>query len=295
MDGKVYVFGPWRYDSGQRVLFRGAERVALLPKAVEILAVLLEQHGRVVEKAVLLKRGWPDTVVEEIGLARNVSLLRKVLGETVDGHAYIETVPKRGYRFVAAVMVEGDGDEARRAAPVRRRRRIVWIVGAAVALVAIALIFNWQVRTPSRYVARTGDSADLAVVPFDCVSGQLDETWCRSFGELLVADLSQLHEVHVTSPATVRRFERLKLIDAGLMGRILALDVLVEGSAARIGDRVRITARLVDVHTGKVIWSDSYERPAAGAGAAQPEIARAIAAQVGAHLSINNRFRLDPR
>ena len=90
----VYQLGPFHYDAAQRLLFREGELVQLVPKAVEMLHALLERRGSVVDKDELMKLVWPDTVVEEVGLARNISLLRKALGGEAD--TYIETIPKRG-------------------------------------------------------------------------------------------------------------------------------------------------------------------------------------------------------
>ena len=97
----IHRFGPFQYDSEQRLLFRGGETVQLGPKAIDTLHVLIERRGRIVEKAELMKLVWPDTVVEDVGLARNVSLLRKALGDDGVESSYIETVPRRGYRFAA--------------------------------------------------------------------------------------------------------------------------------------------------------------------------------------------------
>jgi len=103
-----YEFGPFRIDHRERLLRRGAEVIPLAPKAIETLLVLASSGGRVVEKEELIKRVWPDTFVEEGGLARNISLLRRVLGEGPNDHQYIETVPRRGYRFVAHVSKTGE-------------------------------------------------------------------------------------------------------------------------------------------------------------------------------------------
>ena len=100
-------FGPFRYDWEQRLLFREGETVPLAPKVAETLRVLLERHGTVVGKAELMREVWPDTTVEEIGLARNISQLRKALGDESESGRYIETLPKRGYRFVGDVVTEG--------------------------------------------------------------------------------------------------------------------------------------------------------------------------------------------
>ena len=98
-----YEFGRFRLKSDERVLLRGEEFVPLTPKAFDILLTLLENDGRIVRKDDLMKKVWPDTFVEEGNLTQNVSLLRKALGESATGPQFIETVPRRGYRFVAPV------------------------------------------------------------------------------------------------------------------------------------------------------------------------------------------------
>jgi len=98
-----YEFGQFRLEAEERLLLRGGQPVPLTPKAFEMLRVLVENHGRIVEKDELMQAVWPDAFVEETNLTRNIFTLRKILGEASDASAYIETVPKRGYRFVAGV------------------------------------------------------------------------------------------------------------------------------------------------------------------------------------------------
>jgi transcriptional activator of cad operon len=276
----IHRFGPFEYDTEQRLLFRAGETVPLVPKAIDTLHVLIERRGRVVEKAELMKLVWPDSIVEEVGLARNVSLLRKALGDEGAESPYIETIPRRGYRFAAA--------EAPPAAPIppRRSRRLVAACIAAVAILG-ALIY-WQFYLPSRFVRRGPAVAALAVVPFESVSGDSSGI-APGITDALVSGISKLDGVQVVSPSTVRHHQRAG-VSMGLMGRVLALDVLVEGSVRQTGDRLRITARLVDVHTGKVIWSETYDRPAVDSGSVESQVAAEIAAQVGAHLAIHGEF-----
>jgi DNA-binding winged helix-turn-helix (wHTH) protein len=99
----LYAFGPFRLDTRERMLLREGEYVPLTPKALETLMVLVERGGRIVEKEELLRQVWPDTFVEDVTVAKNVSTLRKTLGES-EQHRYIETIPKRGYRFVAELL-----------------------------------------------------------------------------------------------------------------------------------------------------------------------------------------------
>src|SRR6185503_10599826 len=101
---RIYRFDTFVLDQEERVLLRGGSPVALTPKVFDLLSVLVESHGHLVTKATLLERVWPDAFVEEANLSVNIATLRKVLGQGPDGQTYIETVRKRGYRFVAGVQ-----------------------------------------------------------------------------------------------------------------------------------------------------------------------------------------------
>src|SRR6478672_13778490 len=103
-ESHFYAFGRFRLKTAERVLLREGEPVPLTPKVFDILITLVENRGQIVEKDDLMKRVWPSTFVEEGNLTQNVSLLRKALGENAGGGQFIETVPRRGYRFVAPVI-----------------------------------------------------------------------------------------------------------------------------------------------------------------------------------------------
>src|SRR5499426_4174477 len=98
-----YEFGPFQLDTAERLLLRDGEEVSLTPKVFDLLLVLVKNSGHIFEKDELMKAIWPDAVVEETNLTRNISTLRKALGESQDTRQYIETIPWRGYRFVASV------------------------------------------------------------------------------------------------------------------------------------------------------------------------------------------------
>src|SRR5437764_7305951 len=106
---RLYEFGPYRVDTADRLLLKGGQVVPLPPKVFDILLAFVERSGRVLDKDELMQEVWPDTFVEEGNLARNVSTLRRALGDGEDGHPYIETIPRRGYRFVAKVKELSDG------------------------------------------------------------------------------------------------------------------------------------------------------------------------------------------
>ncbi len=109
---QVYEFGGYQLDAAKRRLWRGSEPADLAPKVMETLVVLLEHHGDLVEKGDLMKAIWPDSFVEEANLAVNISALRKVFEQGGTGERYIETVPRRGYRFVVTVREIGEAAAA---------------------------------------------------------------------------------------------------------------------------------------------------------------------------------------
>ncbi len=257
---RVHEFGPFRFDAEQRLLFRDGELIPLVPKAIDTLQVLLERRGRVVGKDELMRLVWPDTVVEESGLARNISLLRKALGAEAD--LYIETIPKRGYRFLA-------GSPGATASSPRWR----WLI--ATGVVVLAAFVYWQFYAPSRYLPRGSGFAVLAALPFECLpAGPECRAFSQGFNEVLVAELSKLERVHVISPSTVRRYQQVG-ISPVVMARVLGVEVILEGSVQQQGDRRVITARLADVHSGKLIWGGAYDGQAP---------ASAITAEVGTRL-----------
>jgi DNA-binding winged helix-turn-helix (wHTH) protein len=100
----VYEFGNFRLNTAQRVIESAGQSLSLAPKALDVLIVLIENRGRIVEKEDLMRTVWPDTFVEDNNLAFNISVLRKLFGESGATPRYIETVPKRGYRFIAEVV-----------------------------------------------------------------------------------------------------------------------------------------------------------------------------------------------
>lgn len=259
-----FEFGPFRYDPAQRQLFRDGQPVALVPKAIDTLHVLLERRGQIVDKATLLELVWPGTTVEEIGLARNISILRKALGDDGDTPRYIETIPKRGYRFAAA------------ARPAPRNTRL-WI--PAAALLVVAAFIWWQFYLPSRYLPPGERMAQIAVLPFEPLDATLPASLPAALNEQIAAELVRTGGMRVISPSTVARYRRFA-IPSSIMARVLGLDVILEGALQPASDSVRITARLADVHSGKLIWAETLESPSGDLTTASSQ----IAARIRSHL-----------
>src|ERR1041384_7578829 len=138
---RCYLFDGFRVDVSERLLFRENREVPLTPKVFDTLLVLLENSSHVLTKKELMQQVWPDSFVEENNLAQNISILRKALGKGKEGEDYIQTVPKRGYRFVA-VVERSDDDDA-----LRSRARIIDVSPAEPELQ----------RPPETMYARSGD------------------------------------------------------------------------------------------------------------------------------------------
>ena len=154
----------------------------------------------------------------------------------------------------------------------------------AILLGLCGLVY-WQFYRPSRYFPRVRGAASLAAVPFECLSPDLEQAkFSEGLDQALVAEIAKLDSTQVISPSTVQRYRRLRMPTA-IMARLLGLDVIVEGTAQRFGPQIRISARLTDVHSGKLIWAEDHDVAAADLGQAEITAAGAVAAQVGRHLS----------
>lgn len=238
--------GRFQWDEAERRLSLDGAPVAMQPKVADTLAALVSRRGEIVEKAELMKMVWPDTNVEEVNLERNISLLRKALGED---SSWIETIPKRGYRLRAgerpAPAAAGDGRT--------RRRWIALLIALALAVVA------WQFYLPSRFVRLKPGQPYVAVIPFEGNGGAIDEN--------VAAELVKRGEVSVLNPSVVRRYRQVRVAPQ-VMARVVGVELLVEGRV----EGGRVTARLSDVRSGRLIWAENY--PAASETAA--EVAEAV-------------------
>lgn len=218
----TYEFGPFSVDAGKRLLLRTGEPVALAPKVFDTLLALIENRERVLSKDELLKRVWGDTIVEEGGLTRNVSVLRKALGEKPEDHQYIVTVPARGYRFVADVRTRRHPDLPQdpqapstqeragpwsRFAPGRKLALGVAVLAVATLTYALRAVRATDVTTPSpsvnaeayesvlraRYLSvRTTDVDTRAAIGLLERAVALDPTFAAAYGDLAAAYVTRL-------------------------------------------------------------------------------------------------------
>lgn len=271
----LYRFGSYCLDPAERVLLREDQPVILPPKDLETLLVLVEKAGHIVEKEELLQKVWPGVFVEEGNLSRRIFNLRQVLGDAPDRREYIETIPRRGYRFVAAV--QQDGDEPAEAIAVPSQKRTLWL--GLLALFVVLAVTAYLVSRRFRPKANPSpERVMLAVLPFVNLSGDAHEDYfADGLTEEMIAQLGQLQpgKLGVIARTSIVRYKGTKE-NVAQIGRELGVGYLLEGSVRRGGDRVRITAQLIRATEQTHLWAESYERPLTDVLNIQREIAEKI-------------------
>ena len=299
-NGSYYAFGEFRFDPKGRVLFRSGEMVPLFPKAIEVLACLVENPGQVTTKEDLLAKVWPDTFVEESTLTRSISVLRKALGDTPDGHAFILTVPKRGYRFVAEVREEPAKNgtagspldsgsstphpQARNGLRAHSWRRFAWIAGiVATAIVATALLMWMRLRTKPV----TSGRIRIVVLPVQNLTGDPGREYISDgLTESIIAQLGRMNPGRLgviarTSAMTYKHSSKT----IRQIGDELHVEYVLESSLRQSGEHFRITTQLIRVNDQTHLWSDDYDRTVRDLVTVQDDFARAIAAGIRLELS----------
>ena len=298
---RLYEFGPFHLDPAERKLLRGNEIVVLTPKAFDTLVLLVRNSGHLLEKDELIAKLWPDTFVEEGSLSNNIFLLRKALGEDP---AFIETVPRRGYRFVGAVRqfpraatpglekladVGAPGIAPLPAKARWQRRSRAGLGTAAAALLATLAAAGWFYGRSGR----GGETIDsLAVLPF--VNANADpntEYLSDGITESLINSLSQLPNLKVMSRDSTLRYKG-KEPDAHTVGRELGVRAIFKGRVTQRGDILNISAELIDVRDSRHIWGQQYDRKLADMVALREEIAREMASALRRRLTGAEEKRL---
>jgi DNA-binding winged helix-turn-helix (wHTH) protein/tetratricopeptide (TPR) repeat protein len=268
--GPIYQFGPWRLDAVQRLLFREGERVQVPPKILETLLVLVENHGRIVEKEFLISRLWPDSFVEDGSLLRNVSTLRSLLADGQDGGPFIETIPKRGYRFVAPVSLVREDVPAVSSATIGpevlavRRPRKAWILAAAAVLalaaIGVAFLGKWD-RSPALDFA---ERDWLVVADFENHTG--DARFDRGLQAAFTIALEQSRHVNLVPRSRITNVLRRmgkptdQRVDERIAAEICAREgarAVVTASIVRAGQQYGLVAKLIDPRTGLAVRSYS--------------------------------------
>jgi len=292
-------FKAFRLDRENHILWRNEDRVPMSPKEFDILAYLVEHAGRVVTQDQILDALWSDTYVNPEVLRKYILEIRKALGDRPENPEFIETVPKRGYRFVASVAND-NGNEPPPAlsashkaevkvleekiesetAPSKREsgfaKRKLWVVTVGVLAIVAVVGFLGYVRS-KRNGRNAGSLNDpsIAVLPFADMSPAKDQEYLSDgLSEQLIHDLAKVSGLKVVSRSSAFQFKG-KNEDLRDVGRKLGVANVLEGSVRREGNHVRVTAELFKADDGFQLWSQTYDRQISSIFAVQDEIARA--------------------
>lgn len=244
----VYQFGPFQLDVKESVLLRNGQPVALTPKAFDTLLMLVRNSGRIIEKDELLKMVWSEKFVEEATLAQNIFTLRKALGGS-EGEQYIQTIPKRGYRFVAKVTEIIDETPSEPASSSTRPSESV------------------EEREPL--------TCSIAVLPLLNITGEEQaEPIGDAIQESVVNTLSTVPQLLIKACSTVRHYKGQD-VHPQEAGREIGVDMVAVGRTVKFGKRLIVRMELIDVNNGWQLWGEEYDE-----NISQPENFQAIAKDI---------------
>jgi DNA-binding winged helix-turn-helix (wHTH) protein/TolB-like protein/Tfp pilus assembly protein PilF len=307
----VYTFGDFRLNPAERLLFRHGRPVSLTPKAIETLLALVERHGHLVTKEELLRIVWPDAFVEENNLAQHISALRRVLGESEGGGPFIETVPRRGYRFAGGVVRQIEPEEHRAAgvtqlsepplspdpttvpaAHIHSGGRSVTMWAALAAMLSVAVMAVWMSWDKASGAPVAPPVTRVAVLPFQNLGKQGDEMFVAGLTEEIASRLAALSRLAVPSATTIAGYDRTGK-SLGRIGADLDVAYVIEGSVRWAGapaaPRVRITPKLIRVTDDTVVWTEPYDAPLSDLIAVQAHIAQRITGALQVALDTRER------
>jgi DNA-binding winged helix-turn-helix (wHTH) protein/TolB-like protein len=287
----LYEFSRFRFDPENHLLESEGVPIPLTPKAFEILLVLVENGNRLTTKEELMRKVWPDSFVEEANLTVNISALRKQLGETPNGQQYIETVPKKGYRFAVPVSQSQSNsnaltgpavvptDKASRQIVVRGQDRRISTevisgkpagtrssVGLAMTvvglLVVIALcVWGYRVYQHKNALRQSAQalSRRLAVLPFQNLQNDPNTDFLGfSLADAIITKLGYVSELNVRPSYSVQKYEKLP-IDIPKIAADLNVDTLLVGTFLREGENLRIACQLIDTRTENLLWKGGFD------------------------------------
>jgi len=300
LEGKhFYEFGPFRLDPAERLLLRNNQTVPLAPKAFDTLLLLVENGGHLLTKDELMKRLWPETFVEEVNLAQNISAIGRAPDAKNDGAHYIETVAKGGYRFTAPTRkIVREPPKTISPAPIpaaapvqkplHRRSQFtrLAVAGAIVLLVIVSVLL--AIPRITRFRAKRLSPApsanaihSIAVLPLvNLSSDPAQEYFSDGLTDELITKLAKIGSLQVISRTSVIGYKR-SIKKAPEIAHELHVDCIVEGTIERVNDRVRIRVQLIRAATDQHIWAESYDRGIKDVLQLENDLAREIAQQIG--------------
>jgi TolB-like protein/DNA-binding winged helix-turn-helix (wHTH) protein/Tfp pilus assembly protein PilF len=300
----LYRFSDFEFDPRTAELRRQGRKVRLREQPAQILTLLLQRPGELVTREEARQTLWPgDTFVDfDVGLNSAIKRLREALNDSAEEPRFVETLPRRGYRFIAPVEAPATAIEAipvpeppppampAALAPRRRRARTAALASAAAVILGLAFVAaRGRAPAPGADAVRI---ASIAVLPFENLSGDREQDYfVDGMTDQLITSLAQVHALRVISRTSVTQYKKTDK----LLPRIAAdlnVDAVVEGTVVRSGNRVRVTAQLIHAATDRHLWARSYERELRDVLALQAELAGAIAQAVQVKLRPDEQQRL---
>jgi TolB-like protein/DNA-binding winged helix-turn-helix (wHTH) protein/tetratricopeptide (TPR) repeat protein len=305
--GQVFRFAVFELDARSGELRRHGQKVRLPHQAFRILELLLGRPGEVVTREELRQGLWPaGTFVDfEVGLNNAVRKLREALGDSAESPAFIETLPRHGYRFIGSVQPVTDPAPLRPMADVasgtRRLRRVAITAVLGIAVLGAVLSVNHARGWRLLVGAPDEEIRSLAVLPFENLTGEPGQEYLAAgITDALTTHLAQSEGLTVISHMTAKRHEpaaRPAARPAPDIGRDLNVDALVQGAVVRSGQYLRISARVIHAANDRYVWARSYEGELGDIITLQRRIAGDVAAAIGRALPpvrAHRSKRIDP-
>src|SRR5712692_5341270 len=294
----ILRFGVFEVDVRAGELRKQGVRIKLQEQPFHVLTLLLQRPGEVITREELRSELWQSETFVDFDNSLNTSInkLREALGDSADNPRFIETLPRRGYRFLASVSgIEGDARGYRNGevgSGMRRFRWTVALVSFAVIAAALFVLNVFRVRDRILGSTRIPPIQSLAVLPLTNLSGDPDqEYFSDGMTDALITDLAQMGSVKVISRTSIMRYKKT---DKSLpeIARELNVGGIIEGTVQRSGGRVRITAQLIHGLSDRHLWANTYERDLRDVLALQDEVARDVANEIKVKLTPQEQARL---
>lgn len=282
-----YRFSGFRLDVRDRMLVGDDDIIALEPKSFDILCCLLANAGHLVSKQELVDSVWARAYVSDNSLTRCIHQVRAALQDDADRPSFIETIPGSGYRFIADVEVLKGTDAGPVVQPATEPGRRRFAVAAIVLALAVgaALIPEWLDDGDDSQAIRR-----IAVLPLTNLTGATEqEYFVQGVHEALVAELSRIASIDVISRTSVMSFRDTALSVPEIAAR-LNVDALIEGSVARAGDKLTVTAQLIATNPERHLWAERYHRDINDLFEITTDIVTAIASEIAIELAPEQRY-----
>ena len=295
MDGRPRLrFGTFEVNLTSRELYKQGLKVKLQEQPFEVLAALVERPREVVTREELQKRLWPETVTDfDRGLNKAINRVREALGDDADNPRFIETLPQRGYRFLAPVEIipaeppldPPPPDSGR--LPRLIQRRGLFAMGSGLFAVVLISVAYQRWKSPWRRIE------SIAVLPLENLSGDpAQEYFSDGMTDELIGEIARIGSLRVISRTSVMRYKGGARKPLPMIARELKVDAILEGTVVQAGGKVRINAQLIRADDDRHLWSERYERDLTDILALQGEVARAVAREIQVKLTPREKASL---